>query len=315
MDKQGRDARMALMASRQGGAFTFAQAIRAGFSKSTIGRRARSGAWTRLYDGVYTVAGPLPTRTLELWSAVLAAGPLSVVTHESAALLHGAERLPAHPITLTSPHGTHHHLHGVVVHQIDDLVDRHRTTIDRLPLSAPARCVVEIGATRSTEVVGRVADDLVRTGRTSYRNIALVLAELTRPGKSGLATVATVMDERGDGHVPPASELERMLFDALEAGGLPLPVRQLPLPGRRESMGIADGGYLDAKIVLEVDGRRWHMRVEAARRDRERDAQAVRAGWVPLRFLHEQIRDEPAKVCEVVADTRSTRLRQLGRAA
>ncbi len=303
------------MASRQGGAFTFAQAVQAGISKSTIGRRARSGAWTRLHDGVYTVAGPEPTRALELWAAVLAAGPLSVVTHESAALLHGAERLPPHPITLTAPHGSHHHLHGVVVHQIDDLVDRHRTTIERLPVSAPARCVVELGVTRSTGVIGRVADDLVRAGRTSYRSIERVLAELTRPGKPGLAPVAAMLDERSDGHVPPASELERMLFDTLDAGGLPRPVRQMPLPGRRNPMGIADGGYLDAKIVLEADGRRWHMRVEAARRDRERDAQAIRAGWVPLRFLHEQMRDEPAKVCEVVADTRTTRLHQLGRVA
>lgn len=315
MDRHGRDARLALIARRQGGAFSFAQAILAGFSKSTISRRVRAGAWHRLHDGVYTVAGAPSTRILELWAAVLAAGPAAVVTHESAALLHGAERLPLHPITLTAPHGSHHHLAGVFVHQIDDLVEPHRTSIGRLPVSSAARSVVELGATCSAEIVGRVADDLVRAGRTSYRAIELVLAQLTRPGKPGIVTVAEVLDCRGDGFIPPASELERMLFDTLAAGGLPPPVRQLPLPGRGTVTGIADGGYVDAKIILEADGRRWHMRVEAARRDRERDAQAVRAGWVPLRFLFEQLRDEPSQVCDVVEDARSTRLRQLRQAS
>src|SRR3546814_15933285 len=83
---------------------------------------------------------------------------------------------------------------------------------------------------------------------------------------------------------------------------------QIPLPGRGPTRGIADGGYLDAQIVLEADGRRWHGRLKAARRDRERDAQVVRAGWVPLRFVYEQLVHDPAEVCAVVAETRATRL-------
>src|SRR3546814_15986099 len=89
---------------------------------------------------------------------------------------------------------------------------------------------------------------------------------------------------------------------------------QIPLPGRGPTRGIADGGYLDAQIVLEADGRRWHGRLKAARRDRERDAQVVRAGWGPLRFVYEQLVHDPAEVCAVVAETRATRLALLHRA-
>jgi hypothetical protein len=315
MDTLGRDARLALVAGRQGGAFTFRQAIEAGYSKATVARRVRAGAWVRLHSGVYTFGGAPPTRTLDLWAAVLGSGRDSVVSHESAALLHGAEGLSVEPITLTAVHGHHQALAGVFVHQISDLAARHRTEIARLPVSSPARTVVELGATQPVTVIGRVADDLVRSGRTSYGSIERVLAELNRPGKPGIARVAEVLAERGDGYVPPASELERLLFETLEAGGLPAPVRQLRLPGRGPLRGIADGGYLDAQIVLEADGRRWHLRVEAARRDRERDAQAARAGFVTLRFLHEQLRDDPASVCDTVSETREVRLRQLGRVA
>lgn len=315
MDRSGRDARLALLAGRQAGAFTFAQALELGFPRATISRRLSSGAWTRVLPGVFVVGGTPESRMLRLWSAVLAVGPQAVLTHETAALLHGAERLPLAPVTLTAPHGGHHRLPGVVVHQIDDLAEWQRSTWCGLPISSAARCVVELGATCGVETIGLVADDLVRGGRTTYAAIAAVLADISRPGKPGIEKVARALDERGDGFVPPASELERRLFGALEAGGLPTPERQIPLPGRGSVPGIADGGYRDAQIVLEADGRRWHARVAAARLDRERDAQVVRAGWVPLRFVFEQITDAPQEVCAVVAETRVTRLRQLRRAA
>ncbi len=315
MAAYGRDARLGLLASRQAGAFSYAQAIRVGFPSSTIGRRLRTGAWIRLFPGVYVVAGTPPSRDLELWSAVLAVGEAAVLSHESAALLHAAEGLPPDPITLTVAHGSHHRLGGLVVHQIDDMTRRQRMAIGGLPVSTPARTVVELGSTLGLRELGRVADDLVRSHRTTYPAIAAVLAHLARPGKPGMETVARMLVERGDGYVPPASELERALFATLAAGGLPAPDRQIPLPGRGPVAGVADGGYRDARIVLEADGRRWHTRMEAARRDRERDAQVVRAGWVPLRFVYEQINHDPVEVCEIVADTREHRLALFRKAA
>jgi hypothetical protein len=308
MDRTGRDARLALLANRQAGAFSFRQAVDVGFPTSTIGRRLASGAWVRRLPGVLSHAGTPRTRRHDLWVAKLAVGEAGVISHESAALLHGAERLPADPIVLTAPHGRGQSLPGLFVHQIDDLRTSHRTLVDELPVSKPARSVVELAATQPAGVIGRVADDLVRMGKTTYGGIAAVFSQVVRPGKPGLVKVARVLEERGDGHVPPHSELERLLFATLEAGGLPAPSRQIPLPGRGPVRGIADGGYADARILLEADGRRWHSRVDAARADRARDAQVVRAGWVPLRFVYEQIVADPAEVCAVVRETRAVRL-------
>jgi hypothetical protein len=315
MVDQGRDARLVMLAGRQAGAFSRQQALDLGYPDSTVADRLQRSTWQRLHPGVYAIGGTPRCRALDLWAAVLAAGRNAVVTHESGALLHGAERLPLEPITLTNAHGRHHRLQGVFVHQIDDLRSRHTCWVGGLRVSSPARVVVELGATQRTPVVGRVTDDLLRMRKTTMAEIAAVFGEIARPGKPGMACIAEVLDERSDGYVPPHSELERLLFDVLDAGGLPPPVRQIPLPGRGRIRGIADAGYLDAKILMEADGRRWHDRVGAARLDRERDAQAARAGWLTLRFVFEQLVDAPAEVCTTVEDVRRVRLNVGRRAA
>lgn len=308
MHERALDVRVGLVATRQAGAFTWSQARDCGFGKATISRRVRSGEWRRMYPGVYVLAGAPPGRRRDLWAAVLAVGPTATVSHESGALLHGARHLTPRPLTLTAPHGSHHRLPGIVVHQIDDLAARHRTLVDGLPVVTAARAVVELGSRLRPDRLGDVADDLVQLRATSWLAIGRVFRDLVRPGKPGMACLATMLDDRCGSDVPADSHLERGLFTALAAGGLPAPVRQMPLPGRGRIRGLVDAAYPDARIVLEADGRTYHMRLEAMRRDRERDAQVVAAGWVPLRFVHEQIVHEPGAVAEVVRESRSVRL-------
>jgi very-short-patch-repair endonuclease len=66
-----------------------------------------------------------------------------------------------------------------------------------------------------------------------------------------------------------------------------------------------------AGMVIEADGRTYHMWLIDMRRDRERDAQVIKAGWVPLRFMHSQVVDDPGTVCANIAETRAVRLDQL----
>jgi very-short-patch-repair endonuclease len=258
--------------------------------------------------GVYVLAGAPRTRLLELWVAVLAVGQDAIVSHESAALGHGARGMPARPLSLTAPHGSHHRLVGITVHQIDDLARWHRTTLDGLPVVTAARAVVDLASSLTLDRLGAVADDLVQRGSSSWPAIGAVFRDVVRPGKPGMATLATLLDDRCGTTVPAASTLERALFTALAAGGLPAPVRQMPLPGRGPVRGLVDAAYPDARVVIEADGRTYHMRLADMRRDRERDAQVVKAGWVPMRFVYEQVVDEPGTVCADIAETRSVRL-------
>lgn len=302
------DSRIARISQLQVGAFSRAQALAVGMTDSSMLRRIRAGRWVVLHPGVYLLAGVPATWHTEIWAAVLAAGPLATVTHETSVRLHGSPHVPARPITLTVPHGAHPRVRGAVVHQIDDLRVAHVGTTDGLPVSKPARAVVELAATVGLRQLGRTLDDLVFDRRTSYDDVGVVLAQVARPGKPGVVALAHVLDERSEAAVPGASELERALFAALVGGGLPAPQPQRALPGRGAVTGLVDGAYPDCRLILEADGRRWHSRMQDLRRDHERDAEAARAGWQTLRFLHEQVTRDPDGVCAVVADVRAARM-------
>ena len=217
----------------------------------------------------------------------------------------GPSSCPSIPSSSRSRIGWHHRLDGVFVHQIDDLQPWHRTTWHGLPISNPARCVVELGGNPAgSRWSGGSADDLIRLRKTTYLEIQRVFAEVARPGKPGMEHDGRVLDERATGMCPPQSELSGRSSRALAAGGLPAPRRQVPLPGRSSITGIADAAYDDARIVLEADGRRWHERVEQLGAIGRETLQVVRAGWEPLRFVFEQIVGSPAEVCAVVIETR-----------
>jgi Protein of unknown function (DUF559)/Transcriptional regulator, AbiEi antitoxin len=304
----GFDNRIGTMAARQASAFSRKQALAAGATDPMIARRLRSGRWTRAHPGVYVLTGSSPSWIQDLWCAWLAAGPSATVTHESALRLQGVERAAHRPITLTVPHGSHARVAGVIVHQIDDLAPTYITSMNGLPVSRAARAVVEVAATVGERRLGAIVDDVVWGRRASLLRVSACLRQVARPGKPGIGKLARVLDARSDGPVPPGSDLERTMFGALAAWGLPAPDRQTPLPGRGLAEGLVDASYRDARVILEADGRRWHTRIRDLAKDHVRDAEAARVGWETLRFVYEQIVEEPEEVCATVADVRSVRL-------
>jgi hypothetical protein len=310
------DAVAAAVAERQAGAISRVQARAAGMTDRMIDYRLRRGRWLRLHTGVFAVAGVPAGWRRDLWAASLAIGAAATVSHETALLLHGLDHrhVPRYPLTFTVPHGSHRRLCGAVLHQIDDLRPHHVDDLAGLPVSTPARALVEMAATVGPKRLDHLVD-LVTDRLTSVARVSACAAELARPGKPGIAALGIVLDARGPGYVPPQSLLESGLFAALAGGGLAAPVRQFPLPGRGALEGRVDAAYADVRLIVEADGRRWHTRVRDLRRDHQRDAEAARVGWQTLRFLYEEITEFPHEVAATVADVRRIRGAQLGRAA
>jgi very-short-patch-repair endonuclease len=210
-------------------------------------------------------------------------------------------RAQARAVGVTDAMIAHHRVRGAVVHQIGELAAHHVGLVGGLPTTVPARSIVDLAAIVGPKRLGDVVD-IVTDRLTSVGHISACMGDVARPGKPGMARLGAVLDDRGPGYVPPQSELESVMFRALAAARLPAPRRQFPLPGRGAVEGMVDAAYIDERVIIEADGRRWHARIRQLRRDHERDAEAARAGWQTLRLLYEQLTESPAEQAAVVAD-------------
>jgi hypothetical protein len=201
-----------------------------------------------------------------------------------------------------------------MVHQSRDLLSfpHHSKSLNGLPVTTIERTLIDLGAVVAKKRLEAAMDDAVAARRTSFGAIGRCLTEVSRPGKRGLTVVRELLDQRGPGYVPPASALERMLFDAMEAQGEPPLRRQFSFPGRALPRGCVDGADPKVLLAVELDGRRWHTRISDLRRDHYRDNEAGRAGWLVLRLLYEDVEQDPAGSVRLIRETRATRRDQLG---
>jgi hypothetical protein len=304
------DADVAALAARQAGTFSRTQALRLGATSGQIRSRLHQRRWRRLRSGVYLLAGSPPHRDRDRWVAHLAVGEHSILGHEGAARMHAFTGFGRSPVTLTVDHPAHPRVPGITVHQICDIAPHHRARMRGLPVTTPARTVVDLAVVASPDVISTAVQDLVAGRRLRLNQIGRVLADVTRPGKPRLHVIAELLDALA-GEPIPQSVLERGLIDLLVAAAVPVPALQQPFPGRHPTASVVDGIYEAEKVIVEADGRRWHARFEAMLTDRERDQAAARAGWLTLRFLWEQIMEAPTEVAAAITETLAMRRSQL----
>jgi hypothetical protein len=296
------DGRIYRLAASQAGAFARWQVVETGGDDRLIARRCGSGSWVRVRPGVYVVPGVPAIPTSSLWVAWLEVGPDAVRSHECA-----AERWALHPVApdrlvFTTHHGDHHRIPGVTVHQLRDLLPHHTTVLDGLPTTTAARTVVDLAAVLGFERLRRVVENGVNDRVTTDDAVGATLHDIARRGKWGAKKLQRVLAARSPGDPMPDSVLERLLLDAVQLAGLPEPLPQFPHPGRHPGTGRVDFAYPRAKVILEADGRRWHQRIADLQRDRARDNEAARAGWLTMRFMHEELRSDAVDVGRSIAE-------------
>lgn len=305
------DAAVARIAVAQENIFSRAQVLAAGGDDALIRRRLRAGVWIQHAPGVYGLAGPASFQR-RLWIAHLGSGPESLVSFQAAGAMWEYLGCPPNKAIVTGKHSNWQRLEGVVVHQINDVLPHHRTTISGLPITTRARTFVDLAAVWGRARLATVLDDQVTHRNVSYVEVGEVLKDVSRRGKPGVQMLASILDDRGPGHVPPASEAERMLLDALRAAGEPEPVRQYPFPGRQFTNGCTDTAYPPERLIVEVDSRRWHARIADLKRDHERDAEAGAEGWYTHRVMAENVKSDPEGEVRRIRTIRLQRRRQLG---
>jgi very-short-patch-repair endonuclease len=286
------------LARRNGGVISTHEALALGMSSTTLARRVDDGVFVRISRGMLALPGTATRPDLALRAAQRALG--AVVSHESAARLHGFQPIHPGPPTVTVSHRGTHAFPGVIVHQATDLLDPHIETIKGLRVTTPERTIIDLAKVVTPKRLERLLDSALAGGKVELDGLALQFTTLTRKGKKGMVALRNVLSQRvGDDSVS-ETELERMLLQLLTGAGLPAPVRQFHAPWLQPINGRVDLAYPNKRIVIEGDGRRWHALFDAFETDRRRDNAAQLAGWMVLRFSWRMIANEPTSVVDIV---------------
>jgi predicted transcriptional regulator of viral defense system len=279
----------AKIAHWQAGVISRRQLLEAGLSSQLIKRRLERGRWQQLHRGVYAVFnGPAPRGTW-LWAAVLRAGDGAVLSHHTAAELHGLIDSPAGSIHVTVPSTRRITAPGLVIRMSG------RVGQARQPNRDPPRTSVEETVLDLAELA-RTFDDACAwitkaCGKRLTTEEKLRAALALRKKMRWRNELDDVLAAAGDGiH----SVLEyRYVRDVERAHGLPR--------SRHQVRDVIDGKvvYRDAyyekyRVAVELDGKLAHPddeRWRDSQRDNQataRDVQTVRYGW----------RDVYAHACE-----------------
>ena len=304
------------LAAEQAGAISRAQMRAYGASQSTITRRVADGRLRLVLPATYVVAGAPDTTAQRRWITLLAIGPAAVLSFETAARIHRVSTVAANgPTVVTVPHSGWQRLDGIVVHQLSDLRPGHVERIDGMPVTTLDRTVVDLAAVWRRGRLRLAVEDLVAAKRTTDSRIGTCLTSVARRGKPGVRNLATVLDERGPGKAPPASQLERDFLRLVLGSPLAEPVTQYPLPRNDGVTNLADAAWPEVKLIVEIDGRRWHQRLADMKKDRDRDLKAAAAGWQVVRLLYEHVVGAPAETIRELLEIYAVRAAQLGGAA
>jgi very-short-patch-repair endonuclease len=275
------DQEIAGIAGRQGGVVARRQLTGLGLGASAIDRRVRAGRLHLLHRGVYAVGHRVLGTLGRRWAAVLSCGEGAVLSHSDAGAAWDLRRSRGGAIHVTVGPSGRATRPGIVVHRNGPLPPEEVTRLDGLPITTPARTLLDLaaGGLRDRRLESAV-DAAERKRLIDFADLYKLLARY--PGRPGTPSLKAVLARYRGGDT--RSELEDLVAELCDRHGLPRPVENCFIEGK-----VRDFYWPHARLVVEADSYSFHRSPSALDDDRERDVTLTLAGYRTLRFTWEQV--------------------------
>jgi very-short-patch-repair endonuclease len=217
-----------------------------------------------LHRGVYAVGHRRLSNEGRWFAAILACGDGAALSHRSAAALWGFGVVAAGPVDITvAGTGGRKKRRGINLHRSPSLAPAAVTVRSGIPVTLPARTLA----------------DLRRVMRPAELRQALRKAEVL-----GLDTGEREPDLT-------RSELEHLFLRLCRRHRLPPPEVNVPVDAF-----VVDFLWRDRRLIVEVDGYRYHRGRSVFEGDHARDIRLKVLGYEVLRFTWRQLSQEPGAV-------------------
>jgi hypothetical protein len=286
--KGATDLPIAALASAQHGVVARSQLLTLGLGADRINHRVMTGRLLSVHRGVYAVGHRVLTIEGRWMAAVLATGTDAVLSHATAAAAWELRPAGAGAIHVTVPGDPGRKRRaGIRVHRSATLAPSDTTTHRGIPITTPARTLIDLAATLKGRPLEQALDRADQLCLIDFADLS------PRPGRPGSPALQAVLSSYRP--TVTRSEMEERFLALCDDHGVPRPEANTRIEGIE-----VDFVWRDARLIVEVDGYRYHRSPSAFEDDRERDVVLSLAGWRVLRFTWNQVTGRPAWVARAV---------------
>jgi very-short-patch-repair endonuclease len=258
------------LAADQHGVVSRPQLLQAGLTAEAIKRRVRAGRLHQIHRGVYAVGHRVLTREGRWMAAVLACGEGAVLSHATAAAAWDLRRNEG--LIHVTVRGSRKAPRGIRLHRSPTLGPRDVTTVRGVPVTRPARTIIDLARTLTADDLEPIVDLADARSLVNFQDLR---AAKPTSLKAVLLNYAPA---------PTRSELERRFLRLCKKHRIDPPETNTRIEGLE-----VDFVWRDRRLIVEVDGYAYHRSPGAFERDRERDVRLEMAGWRVLRFTWRQV--------------------------
>ena len=286
------EADVARIAACQHGMVTWAQMMSAGVSRDAVTAHVRNGWLVVRHRGVYQL-GVFGGAFGDEMAALLACGPHALLSHWTAASVFALCARSGRLIDVTTTEGLAGRRPGIRPHRTTalppcDVVLRHG-----LRVTTPARTLLDLAASTPMKDLERLTEEAqVQRLASPAELLAVIERGAHRPGVRQLRTIVDFLDEP----LFTRSEAERRLVALCRSAQLPLPRTNVHRAGWE-----VDAVWDAQRLIVEVDGRKFHSTPTKFERDRRKDADLMLAGFRVLRITWHRLTREPEQVIAIIA--------------
>ena len=289
------------LAARQHGVFSRAQALELGVVAGEIKWRLHTQRWSLIFPKVYRLAGTPETWNQHAMAACLHWEPDAALSHRAAAKIRAIGGLRHARVEITvSRDRNRARCTGIVVHRpVEPIPSQDYTTVDGIPVTKPARTLLDLASMESERWTARFLDDALRRRLVSLSFLERWLADPRRARHRGAPMLRRLVEERATRGLT-ESPLEARALTLLRQAGLPIPMLQYAVEHAGRFVARLDFAYPEHRVAIEVDGFRYHDTRESFDAERARGNELQAIGWRVLRITSQHLDQFPEDVADWV---------------
>ena len=291
-----KDRALSELASRQYGAFSVQQAIECGLTRRGIEDRERRCVYERIYPTVFVLAGAPATWHRATMAAVLSIGSPAAASHRSAAYLWGLLPGTGPRIHVVTRRWDRRHRLDVRLHESLDLLPSDIVTVAGMPTTTAERTIVDLGAVEPWRVE-RALETGISSNLVTLAMVEGFVRRVGRRGRRGVGVIRPLLEARSRWDGSTQSDLEDLFRKVLDRLNVPIGMSQFRIVDETGTfVGRPDFAYPERRLVIELDGERFHTDRMAFRNDRRRQNRFELLGWRVLRYTWWDLTNRPEDV-------------------